>query len=147
MTTVLVVDDSADIRLLLSTLLRADGSEVVEAAAGREALDVLATTSPDLVLLDLQMPGMDGWDTLAAIRSSSSSSARDIPVVLCTVKSSRSDRARAWEMACDGYLVKPFDIDELLREVREVTVRDAAERKALCKGRLAALRATGSENT
>lgn len=142
MTTALVVDDSPDIRLLLSTLLQSAGIEVIEAEGGPDALGILAERRPDVVLLDIQMPDMDGWQTLREIRLSSP--AADVPVVLCTVKSGRGDRVRAWELACDGYLVKPFDIDVLLAEVRAVVARNAVERQALRQGRLAAVRVTAS---
>ncbi|HEX2040822.1 MAG TPA: response regulator [Acidimicrobiales bacterium] len=114
--TALVVDDNPDVRLLLATVLGARGFTVVEAAGGAEALAVADRTAvPDVVVLDVQMPEPDGWDTLAALRASPRFA--DVPVVVCTVKSSVADRVRAWKLGCDGYLVKPFDVDDLVRGV------------------------------
>jgi DNA-binding response OmpR family regulator len=129
MTRVLVVDDDADIRLLVAELLRLTGYEVDTAASGVEALGRLAdATRPDLVLLDVQMPELDGWDTLRGIRADHG--LRDLPVVLCTVKSGPVDTALGWTLGCDGYVVKPFAIDALVGEVEAVLARSPEERTA-----------------
>jgi len=126
---VLVVDDDGDIRLLVAELLRLSGYEVDMASSGVEALTVLgAGVHPDLVLLDVQMPDLDGWDTLRAIRADPA--LRELPVVLCTVKSGPVDTALGWTLGCDGYVVKPFAIDALVSEVEAVLGRSAAERLA-----------------
>jgi CheY-like chemotaxis protein len=128
-TRVLVVDDDADIRLLVAELLRLTGYEVDTAASGVEALARLTGGQrPDLVLLDVQMPELDGWDTLRGIRADEA--LRDLPVVLCTVKSGPVDTALGWTLGCDGYVVKPFAIDALVGEVEAVLARSAAERLA-----------------
>src|SRR5207249_3377565 len=112
-------DDAADILLLEHMVLSGAGYTVTSAATGEEAVEMLRVTpAPDLVVLDLQMPTVDGWQVLASIRASEHTAA--IPVVLCTVKSSRIDMERGWEMGADGYLVKPFGVDELKREVHDV---------------------------
>lgn len=125
-----MVDDSDDIRLLLRTLLAAGGFEVAEAPSGTDALRILAEAGrlPDVVLLDVQMPVMDGWDTLAAIRAEPATAA--VPVVLCTVRSGAADRHRAWQLGCDGYLVKPFAVEAVVPEVQSVLTRGAGERAA-----------------
>ena len=128
MPTALVVDDNEDVRLLLATVLGSGGYDVVEAASGDEALAMTRTASvPDVIVLDVQMPVLDGWDTLAGIRASSRFG--DVPVVLCTVKSSAPDRMRGWKLGCDGYLVKPFDIEELLHEVENAIAQRAARKE------------------
>lgn len=126
--TVLVVDDAADVRLLARAVLTQARFGVVEACSGREALARLAEHRPDLVVLDVQMPDMDGWDTLQAVRSSASAWA-DVPVVLCTVKAHPRDVHRAWELGCDGYINKPFSITDLTDAVRSVLARTPSERE------------------
>jgi CheY-like chemotaxis protein len=136
MPTVLVVDDHADVRLLMTTVLASGGYHVVEAASGDEALAMTAGPDvPDAIVLDVQMPLLDGWDTLAGIRASPRFG--EVPVVLCTVKSSAADRMRGWKLGCDGYLVKPFDIDDLLREVENAMTKRAAQRLAVRRQRQA----------
>ena len=139
MATALIVDDSDDIRLLIGSVLASAGYSVTEASSGGMALGVLARGAvPDVVVLDVQMPVMDGWDTLAAIRSRPDTG--EVPVVLCTVKSSASDRARAWQLMCDGFVMKPFEIEELVAEVRSASSRTSLEREVLRQERLAAAR-------
>lgn len=126
---VLVVDDNADVRLLVRYALGHYGVRVTEAEGGTQALAILASAMiPDLVLLDVQMPDMDGWETLEAIRRTPSIA--DLPVVLCTVKARPEDTVRGWELDCDGYVTKPFDIDALHAQVREVAARTMPERLA-----------------
>jgi len=126
---VLVVDDNADIRMLLSQVLNVGGIEVVEADSGPAALELLRSGGelPDLVLLDIQMPFVDGWQTLTQIRADSGTA--ELPVVLCTVKSSPDNVARGFELGCDGYLTKPFDAGEIIAEVRAVAARSLEERR------------------
>ena len=130
---VLVVDDSADIRVLIASVLRLAGHQVDEAGGGAEALAMLAGDSsaglPSVVVLDVQMPGMDGWDTLRAIRSNPMTA--EVPVVLCTVKGRPEDVALGWDLGCDGYLNKPFGIDELKDEVTAAALRGRAERRSV----------------
>ena len=135
----LLVDDQADLRMLLSLVLSDNGFDVVEAAGGREALEALGASLPDIVLLDVQMPVVDGWQTLAAIRADARTA--DLPVILCTVKSGPVDQVRALELGCDGFVTKPFDPSVLRDEVREVLARGAADRTRVRAQRLAELRA------
>jgi two-component system OmpR family response regulator len=127
---VLVVDDNDDIRLLMRRVLQWGGFEVAEADRGQVALDLLAAGDlPAVTLLDVQMPDMDGWDTLAAIRADPATA--DLPVILCTVKGRPVDVERGWSLGCDGYLTKPFDVDEVVAEVHAVVARDEPERSAV----------------
>ena len=137
MPTALVVDDSADLRFLFATMLRTIGFAVVEAGSGEEALAAAETVQPlpDVVLLDVQMPVVDGWGTLQGLRRAPRTA--DVPIVMCTVKASPADHVRAFELGCDAYVVKPFDIHDLLRQIKEVVRRSPAERQALRGERLA----------
>lgn len=129
MSFVLVVDDDEDIRMLVAELLRVSGHDVIGAPSGVAALALLERgTRPDLVLLDVQMPDLDGWDTLRRIRSLDGVS--EVPVVLCTVKSGPVDTALGQALGCDGYVVKPFAIVDLVEEVAAVLSRSPEERRA-----------------
>jgi len=123
--TVLVVDDTGDIRLLVSTLLRQAGITVREAANGSQAITSVQEEVPELVVLDLQMPDLDGWTTLAELRKLMPA---EVAVVVCSVKSSSADRARALALGCDGYVTKPFANEHFVRHVRELLATDASER-------------------
>ena len=127
MRTALLVDDQADVRLLMELAL---GEELatIEAASGVAALELLLTLDevPAVIVLDAQMPDMDGWDTLARIRADPRTA--HVPVVLCTVKTHHRDLIRGWQLGCDGYVVKPFDLDTLRQAVRTALQRDPAER-------------------
>lgn len=125
----LVIDDADDIRMLLRMLLERGGWRVAESATGVGVEQLLGETRPDLVLLDVQMPDRDGWSTLASIRAHPTLA--DIPVVLCTVKSSSADRIRGWELGADGYLTKPFALDQVAAEIDAVVARPSTQRAAL----------------
>lgn len=126
----MTVDDADDLRALVRAVLESQGFEVVEASSGRAALDELAAgTRPDVIVLDVQMPDLDGWDTLAAIRSEPATA--DIPVLLCTVRAAPADIDHGWQLGCDGFLTKPFAIDDLARTVAEIGGRSREERAAL----------------
>lgn len=114
---ILVVDDEANIRKLVKANLAADGYGVLVASSGEEALRLAQTEHPDLVLLDLMMSGMSGWDVLMAIRTSPK--LRKIPVVIMTAVVPDEEEYQIRGMRTDGYLVKPFTIDELAHKVME----------------------------
>jgi DNA-binding response OmpR family regulator len=120
---VLVVDDDADIRGLLRQLLERAGHAVVEAADGREGLRALYAASPDLVLLDVSMPGLDGWQTLERIRDLS-----DVPVLMLTARTAELEKVRGLKAGADDYVSKPFGRQELLARV-EALLRRAGPRE------------------
>ncbi len=135
----LIVDDTDDVRSLLRVALNVAGFETTEASEGPAVLHLLATQpTPDVVLLDVQMPVMDGWQTLSQIRGASATAT--LPVIMCTVKSRPEDRVRGWELGCDGYLSKPFDIGELVELVRSVAARPLDARAQTREAELAVLR-------
>jgi len=116
--TILVVDDEADIRELLHELLRRSDYEVLEAGDGREALRTLYDASPDLVLLDVSMPALDGWATLERIREVS-----DVPVIMLTAQAEELQRVRGLKGGADDYVTKPFGRQELLARVEALLRR------------------------
>ena len=118
---VLVVDDEADIRKLVAHLLRRSGHEVAEADNGRAALRALHTSPPDLVVLDVSMPELDGWQTLERIRDLS-----DVPVLMLTARGDELERVRGLKAGADDYVVKPFGRQELLARVQALLRRAAA---------------------
>jgi DNA-binding response OmpR family regulator len=115
---VLVIDDEPDIRKLLGTLLRRAGHEVAEADNGRTGLRALHALPPDLVLLDVSMPEMDGWQTLERIRDLS-----DVPVLMLTARGDELERVRGLQAGADDYVVKPFGRQELLARVQALLRR------------------------
>lgn len=114
---VLVVDDEPDIRLLIRVNLVAAGYEVLEAESGREAIDFLAGEEPDLVLLDLRLPGLDGWDVLEHLKEHGV--AQRVPVVAISAHASPTTKERAREVGFRSYISKPFAPEELLEVVAQ----------------------------
>jgi CheY-like chemotaxis protein len=104
---VLVVDDERSIRLLCRVNLTASGIEVLEARNGREALEVVRESRPDLVLLDVMMPEVDGWTVARELAADEQT--RDIPIVFLTARADPADRRRGQQLGGVGYLTKPFD--------------------------------------
>jgi DNA-binding response OmpR family regulator len=119
---VLVIDDDADIRGLLRELLGRAGYEVVDSSNGREGLRALYGFTPDLVLLDVSMPEMDGWQTLERIRDVS-----EVPVIMLTARAAELEKVRGLKAGADDYVTKPFGRQELLARV-EAHLRRSGER-------------------
>jgi DNA-binding response OmpR family regulator len=112
---ILVVDDDPDIVRLLKYFLEAKGRQVQTASTGAEALELFKKEPPDLVILDVMLPGMDGWTVLQKIRESS-----QVPVLMLTGKDAPTDKAKGLLSGADDYIAKPFDLAEL--EARIVAV-------------------------
>jgi DNA-binding response OmpR family regulator len=123
---VLVVDDEADIRTLLRHLLERAGYTVEEAADGRAGLRAFFASSPDLVILDVTMPELDGWATLERIRDLS-----DVPVLMLTARSAELERVRGLTRGADDYVAKPFGRQELLARVQALLRRAGGRREGL----------------
>jgi two-component system, OmpR family, KDP operon response regulator KdpE len=117
-TTVLVIEDDAPLRRALRTSLRARSFDVVDCASGEDGIVLVADRRPDVVLLDLGLPDIDGVEVLRRVRSFS-----DIPVVVLTARDRQSDKIAALDAGGDDYVTKPFDIEELLARVRAVLRR------------------------
>jgi len=116
---VLVVDDEPQIRRALRTSLEAHGYEVATVGTGEEGVVASADQQPDLVLLDLGLPDMDGTEVIRRVRGFS-----DVPVIILSVREAQSDKVAALDAGADDYLTKPFGIEELLARVR-ATLRRA----------------------
>jgi two-component system, OmpR family, KDP operon response regulator KdpE len=111
--TVLVVDDEPQIRRVLRATLSSNGYEVVEAKSGQEAIEMVVTERPELILLDVNMPGMSGLEACSKIRMSF-----DGPIIMVTVRNAERDKIAALDAGADDYVVKPFAIGELLARIR-----------------------------
>ena len=110
---VVVADDDADIVDILTFNLQAAGYEVQSASDGETAKELVLTTRPDLVVLDVMMPKLDGLQVLADLKANPDT--RAIPVVMLTAKASDNDLWEGWDAGADYYITKPFDLEELLR--------------------------------
>jgi DNA-binding response OmpR family regulator len=122
MTTVLVVDDEPTIREIVISYLKRDGFATLEAADGNRARELVATEQPDLVVLDVMLPGVDGLELCRWIRSSS-----QLPVIMLTARGEESDRIVGLELGADDYVTKPFSPRELAARVRTVLRRAELE--------------------
>jgi two-component system, OmpR family, KDP operon response regulator KdpE len=115
---VLVVDDEHGIRKFLRTSLASQGYELLEAATGREALESVPVNRPDIVVLDLGLPDLDGIDVTRTLREWT-----DIPIVILSVRDQESDKVGALDAGADDYLTKPFGVAELLAWIRSALRR------------------------
>jgi len=122
---VLVVDDDRELRELIVYVLREAGHATVQAQDGPEAIRLHATERPDLVILDVNLPGADGFEVCRAIRA-----AAPTPVMMLTVRGSEEDQVRGLDLGADDYLTKPFSPRTLLARVRALLRRGGADRPA-----------------
>lgn len=122
---VVVADDDPDIVDILTFNLTTAGYEVTSAADGVEALELVRASMPDLVVLDIMMPRMDGLEALAALKGDEAT--KEIPVVMLTAKTSDTDQWAGWDAGADYYITKPFDLDELLRFIGYLQVNTELE--------------------
>jgi DNA-binding response OmpR family regulator len=123
---ILVVDDEPTVREMVGLNLKADGYDVVFAARGDEALGVARATQPDLVVLDVMLPGRDGFDVCRVLRQES-----NVPILLLSARSEEMDRAIGLEIGADDYLTKPFAMRELIARVRAMLRRQRMEQEPI----------------
>jgi len=116
--TILVVDDDAEIRDLAELVLRGGGYQVLNASSGWEALDAVRRVSVDLVLLDVNMPEMDGWELLRLLKADEVW--RDLPIVMFTVKMEFRDKVHALQDGAFDYITKPFSPEDLLGRIERI---------------------------
>ena len=144
MTRVLVIDDEAPIRLLCRVNLEAEGMAVLEAADGPSGLETARREHPDVILLDVMMPGLDGWRVAEELLDDAST--QEIPIVFLTARAEFRDRARGLDIGGIDYITKPFNPVELAPLVRELLDRLArGERDDLRREKIADLRALMDE--
>jgi len=110
---IIVIEDEAQIRRFLRTTLTSEGYQVIEAETGRQGLIEAATRKPELIILDLGLPDMDGVEVIKALRAWSS-----VPIIILSARSQESDKVSALDAGADDYLVKPFGAGELLARIR-----------------------------
>ena len=134
---VLIADDEPALRALLRTNLSFEGFETLTASNGEEALKVIREEAPDVVLLDVMMPVMDGWEVLEELSKSENRHAR---VILVTAKASSEAQLQGWELGCDEYLTKPFDLDVMIERIVEVSGRDDSATEELRQKRIGELK-------
>ncbi|HLS48504.1 MAG TPA: response regulator, partial [Actinomycetaceae bacterium] len=118
MTRILLVEDEQSYREPLAYLLQREGFDVVEADTGPQALEAASEQDPDLILLDLMLPGLDGTEVCRRIRQTS-----DVPIIMLTAKDSEIDKVVGLELGADDYVTKPYSARELLARVRAVLRR------------------------
>ena len=139
MTRVLVIDDEPPIRLLCRVNLEAEGMEVLEASDGPTGLEMARNDEPDVILLDVMMPGLDGWQVAEELIDGERTNA--IPIVFLTARAEARDRARGLDLGGIDYVTKPFNPVELAPLVRELIARvERGERDDLRREKLAELR-------
>ena len=117
----LLVEDFEDARTACALSLRAHGFEVEEAVDGQEAVDMATRLKPSVVLMDLSLPKIDGWEATRRLKAADET--RGIPVIALTAHTQEWHRRAAFEAGCDGYLSKPYDTDALLHELRRALGR------------------------
>lgn len=125
---VLVLDDDPMVTRLLRSNLELEGFEVEEAWEGNSALQMLRENIPDLLVLDIMMPRMDGWEVLKQVREDES--LKELPIVVLTAKVQDENIARGWRMGADGYITKPFNPVILVKSLLEVIESTPEEREA-----------------
>ena len=125
---ILIVEDEANIRELLRLYLEREGYTVLEAENGVEGIKKWKSDKPDMLLLDVMMPVMDGWAVCKEIRAES-----DVPIIMLTAKGETADRVSGLEMGADDYIVKPFEVKELLARVHAVLRRTGDDGKPKSK--------------
>ena len=130
---ILLVDDDPNIRQLVNLYLQKEGFEVMMADRGDEARKMFKASPPNLILLDIMLPGMDGWQVCREVRKIS-----NIPIIMLTAKDETFDKVLGLELGADDYVVKPFDMKELVARIKAVSRRfqaaDAPEKELVFPG-------------
>jgi two-component system cell cycle response regulator DivK len=112
---ILYIEDNFDNRILIKRVLEAEGYTVIEAENGQAGLDLAKSSSPDLILMDINLPDIDGYE--CTIRLRKTQAPIKIPIVALTANVLEGDRQKAIDAGCDGYIAKPIDVDELPNQI------------------------------
>ena len=118
--TILYVEDNPDNRLLVRRILQAEGYRVLEAKNATHAIEVVQNEQPDLVLMDINMPDIDGYTLTTQFKSMPNF--QSVPIIALTANVMRGDREKTLEAGCDGYIQKPIDVDELPNQIKRFLV-------------------------
>lgn len=118
MNKIMVVDDDPNIRELIRLIMKKEGFDVLEAPDGEDALEKLESNKVDLIILDIMMPNMDGWEMCREVRNFC-----DVPILMLTAKGETSQKVKGFELGADDYLTKPFDPPELTARVKALLKR------------------------
>ena len=129
---ILVVEDEAKISQIVAAYLRRDGYHVVQASDGREALELTRAETPDLIVLDLMLPEVSGWDVCRELRRNPRTTR--VPIIMATAREDVSDRIVGLELGADDYIVKPYDAKELVARVHAVLRRVNEQREVSASG-------------
>jgi len=121
---ILLVDDYEDARVMYGHFLRLSGYHPIEAATGEEALELAYAQLPDLILLDMSLPGIDGWEVTAELKRNDKT--KHIPIVALTAHALQTERQRSERAGCDGFLPKPCPPPDLLAEIARLLPRPLA---------------------
>ena len=121
---ILIIDDDVNICELVSLYLEKEGYEVFSANDGLRGIGKFETDKPDLIILDIMMPGMDGWEVCRTIKKVSS-----VPIIMLSAKGETFDKVLGLELGADDYIVKPFDAKELVARVKAILRRSSGERE------------------
>jgi len=119
-TTVLYVEDNHENRLLVRRILQAEGYSVLEAESAQQAMVIIKSQPPDLILMDINLPGIDGYTLTSHLKSLPY--LRKVPIVAMTSNVMQGDRERTFEAGCDGYIQKPIDVDNLSNQINHFLV-------------------------
>lgn len=145
--TVLLADDNPGIVDLLTMILKDEGIHVETAANGEEVLDRVRSVQPDLIILDIMMPVMDGWETAARLLADSSTAS--IPIIFLTARAKTNEQLRGWSLPIFEFITKPFAFDDVLEKVRAVLSTEPEElpelRERLRREKLRALLGMGDK--
>ncbi len=115
---ILIVDDRFEVVELVKVTLEGEGYQTIDASDGREALEKIGKEKPDLILLDIIMPKMDGFEVLRNLKDDSNT--KDIPVIMLTAKGQKVDRQKGEDLGAQDYIIKPFSPSHLLRKIEEI---------------------------